>query len=160
MIKINIIAVGKPKEKYLIDAAAEYIKRLGAYCSLTVTEIPPCRVNESAGDAALRIAVEDEGDRILAKLPPRAFVIPMCIEGKQLSSEGLASLIAEKSVSGIDTVCFVIGGSYGLSDRVKEKGGLRLSMSEMTFPHQLARVMLLEQIYRAFKINEGGKYHK
>ena len=157
---IKIIAVGKLKEKYLADAYSEYAKRLSGYCNLNVIELSPCKVDEAHGKAATDTAIEDEGDRILAKIPQRALVIPLCIEGKQMPSEKLADFIKSSAVEGVSEICFVIGGSYGLSDRVKRLGKLKFSMSEMTFPHQLMRVILLEQVYRAFKINAGEKYHK
>lgn len=160
MLKITVIAVGKAKEKYLSDAYGEYIKRLSGYCNLNIIELSPCKADESAGKSATDAAIEDEGNRILAKIPPRALVLPLCIEGKQMPSEKLAELIKGTAIDGISEICFIIGGSYGLSSRVKAAGKLKFSMSEMTFPHQLARLMLLEQIYRAFKINEGGSYHK
>lgn len=159
MLKVTIIAVGKAKEKYLADAYSEYAKRLSGYCNLNVVELSPCKADESSA-ASVSDAIENEGDRIIAKLPQRALVIPLCIEGKQMPSEKLAELINNTAVFGTSEICFIIGGSYGLSQRVKNEGKIRFSMSEMTFPHQIARLMLLEQIYRAFKINEGGNYHK
>ena len=160
MLKITVIAVGKAKEKYLADAYSEYAKRLSGYCNLNIIELAPCRADESSGKAATDAAIRDEGERILAKIPQRALVIPLCIEGKQMPSEALAKLIKDSSVEGVSEICFIIGGSYGLWDKVKAAGKIKFSMSEMTFPHQIARLMLLEQIYRAFKINEGGSYHK
>ena len=159
MLKITIIAVGKAKERYLADGYSEYSKRLSGYCNLNVVELSPAKADESSS-ASILAAIENEGDRILAKTPSRALILPLCIEGKQMPSTSLAELIRSTANSGISEVCFIIGGSYGLSDRVKKLGKIKFSMSEMTFPHQLARLMLLEQIYRAFKINEGGNYHK
>lgn len=159
MQRITLIAVGRLKEDYLTEASKEYSKRLSAFCRLNIIEIPPCRTDDSSpsGRAA---AIEDEADRIAAKLPPRSLVIPMCIEGKQLASEELAELISDSALKGLSDICFIIGGSYGLSDRIKRTADLRLSMSKMTFPHQLARIMLLEQIYRAYTIISGSGYHK
>ena len=159
MLKITIIAVGKAKEKYLADGYSEYSKRLSGYCNLNVIELSPTKADESS-PASISSAIENEGDRILAKIPQRALVLPLCIEGKQMPSTSLAELMQSTANSGTSELCFIIGGSYGLSDRVKKMGKIKFSMSEMTFPHQLARLMLLEQIYRAFKINEGGNYHK
>ena len=159
MLKITIIAVGKAKEKYLSDGYSEYIKRLSGYCNLNIVELAPTKADEGS-PASIAAAIENEGDRILAKIPARALVLPLCIEGKQMPSVALAELMKSTANSGTSEVCFIIGGSYGLSDRVKKMGKIKFSMSEMTFPHQLARLMLLEQIYRAFKINEGGNYHK
>ena len=159
MLKVTIIAVGKAKEKYLADGYSEYIKRLSGYCNLNIVELTPTKADENSA-SSISAAIENEGDRILAKIPQRALVLPLCIEGKQMPSTSLAELMKSTANSGISEVCFIIGGSYGLSDRVKKTGKIKFSMSEMTFPHQLARLMLLEQIYRAFKINEGGHYHK
>ena len=160
MIGVTIICEAKLKEKYLRDASDEYVKRLGAYCKLNIIELNPKKLPEDPSDAEIYNALEAEGKEILAKIPVGARIFAMCIEGKQLSSEKLAKEIASCGVSGISNVVFIIGSSYGLSDEVKKRADFRLSMSEMTFPHQLARIMLLEQIYRAFRINSGGKYHK
>lgn len=159
MIKITVIAVGKLKEKYLEDAYSEYSKRLKGYCNLQIIELSPARADEGSA-ASISAAIEDEGARILAKIPQKSLVIPMCIEGKELSSEELAAVIKNAPLDAFSEITFIIGGSYGLSDKVKAQGKIRLSMSKMTFPHQIARIMLLEQIYRGFKINEGGSYHK
>ena len=160
MIGITLICEAKLKEKYLRDACDEYIKRLGAYCKLNIIELPPKRLPENPSDAEISAALEAEGKEILSKIPNGAQVYAMCIEGKQMPSEQLAERLCQCSVQGISNVVFVIGSSYGLSDEVKRRADFRLSMSQMTFPHQLARVMLLEQIYRAFRISSGGKYHK
>lgn len=160
MLKITLIAVGKLKDAFFRDACAEYGKRLSAYCRMEIAEIPAAVADESAGAAATAAAMEAEADRILARLPARSYVIPLCIEGKTVTSEQLAERFSALPTEGVSEICFIIGGSYGLSERVKQKGNERLSMSRMTFPHTLARVMLLEQIYRAFKINEGSSYHK
>ena len=159
MQRVTVIAIGKLKEKYLSDAVSEYQKRLGAFCRLDICELPPCRTDDGI-ESGILAAIEEEADRILQKIPNHAFVIPMCIEGRQLSSEELAAVLDRSAVDGISDLCFIIGGSYGLSDRVKSAGSLRLSMSKMTFPHQLARVMLLEQLYRAYSITAGKRYHK
>lgn len=160
MMNVNIICVGKLKESYLRDACAEYSKRLGAFCKLTITELTPARIPDNPSPAQITAALTDEGARILAKISQGDAVYPLCIEGKEIPSEALAKEIESCAVSGMGTIDFVIGGSHGLAPEVKQRGKMRLSMSPMTFPHQLARVMLLEQIYRAFMISSGGKYHK
>ena len=160
MRNVKILCVGKLKERYLSDACAEYIKRLHAFCKPEIIELPESRMPDNPSEAEIAACLKREGEEILTKIPPGAMVIPMCIEGKQLSSEELARELLSASVQGTSCVCFIIGGSWGLSEAVKSAGKLRLSMSKMTFPHQLARVMLLEQIYRAFSINAGSKYHK
>ena len=160
MLKIKIIAVGKIKEKFYTDACNEYIKRLGAFCSVTVTEIQEYKCADNPSESEILTVIKKEGEKILAAIPDGAYVMPMCIEGKELSSTQLADKIEQVSVDGSSTICFVIGGSFGLDDSVKKRGTFNLSMSPMTFPHMLARVMLLEQIYRALSINKGTKYHK
>lgn len=160
MIGITLICLGKLKESYLRDAVAEYSKRLSAFCRLKTVELIPCRLSDDPSQAEIDRALGEEGRSILAAVPDSSFVCAMCIEGKKLSSEELAAKIEDCGVRGFGNITFVIGSSYGLSDEVKRAASLRLSMSDMTFPHQLARVMLLEQIYRAFRINNGGKYHK
>ena len=159
MIKITVIALASLKEKYLKDAAAEYIKRLGAYCDLKIIELDPVRLPEKPSDAEINSALEREAELILKKIPAGDYVVPLCIEGKQLSSEEFSGVLEQKMNIGRG-VTFIIGSSCGLADMVKRRADLRLSFSKMTFPHQLFRVMLLEQIYRAFKICSGGAYHK
>ena len=160
MINVNIICIGKLKEDYLRAACAEYQKRLGAFCKLTVTEPSPSKLSDNPNDAQITAALNDEAERILSKISANDAVFAMCIEGKELSSEALSAKIDELAVSGFGSICFIIGGSHGLAPQVKQRAKIRLSMSPMTFPHQLARVMLLEQIYRSFMISSGGKYHK
>ena len=160
MLTVTIICIGKLKEKYLRDACAEYEKRLGTFCKLNIIELSEYKLPDNPSESEIGRCIEKEGTAILAKLPKDSFLIPMCIEGKQYSSLALAKEIENISVSGQSGITFVIGGSYGLSDEVKKLGKIKLSMSEMTFPHQLARVMLLEQVYRCFQINSNGKYHK
>lgn len=160
MININILCIGKLKEDYLRMACSEYQKRLGAFCKLTVTELTPAKLPDNPNDAQIANALNDEAERILAKISATDAVFAMCIEGKELSSEALSAKIDELAVSGFGSICFIIGGSHGLAPQVKQRAKIRLSMSPMTFPHQLARVMLLEQIYRSFMISSGGKYHK
>lgn len=160
MLKVKIIAVGKIKEKFYTDACNEYIKRLGAFCTVSVDEIGEYKCADNPSPAEIMTVIKKEGERILAAIPDGAYVIPMCIEGKELSSTQLAEKLEKVSIEGTSTICFIIGGSFGLDDAVKSRGNLRLSMSPMTFPHMLARVMLLEQIYRALSITKGTKYHK
>ncbi|MBC8569382.1 23S rRNA (pseudouridine(1915)-N(3))-methyltransferase RlmH [Zongyangia hominis] len=160
MVGVHLICVGKLKEKYLSDAVAEYAKRLSAFCKLQIVELPECRVGDRPSAAQIEKVMETEGNAILQKVPQGAFVIPMCIEGKLLSSPKLAQTLESAAVGGKSQIAFIIGGSFGLSEQVKARGDLRLSMSPMTFPHQLARVMVLEQIYRAFSIQNHTQYHK
>lgn len=160
MFGITIICEGKLKEKYLRDACGEYIKRLSAFCKLNIVELAPHRIPDNPSENEIANALKAEGTEILSKIPNGAAVYAMCIEGKQMPSEKLAQRLSECQVKGYSSAVFIIGGSHGLSDEVKNRADFRLSMSEMTFPHQLARVMLLEQVYRAFQISTGGKYHK
>ncbi len=155
---INLIAVGKLKEDYLRNACAEYIKRLSRYCTFELHELDECRLSDSPSEKEIISALKKEGEQI--KRFAKGFIIPLCIEGKQLTSPALSSKISDAAVSGHSTITFIIGSSFGLDGEIKAMGDLRLSMSPMTFPHQLARVMLLEQIYRSFQIAGGGKYHK
>lgn len=160
MLNVTVLCVGKLKEKYLKDACSEYIKRLSAFCKITVTELDEERLPSNYSDANIKEVVEAEGRRISAKIPAGACLVTMCIEGKKLTSEGLSDFLQKTPLNGVSDIVFVIGGSYGIADELKQKSKLRLSMSDMTFPHQLARVMLLEQIYRGFQIAVGTKYHK
>jgi 23S rRNA (pseudouridine1915-N3)-methyltransferase len=161
MLKINIICIGKIKEKYFTDAVGEYAKRLTAFCKFSVVELNEERIRSNTpNDSQIAEVIEAEGRRILQKIGASDYVAAMCIEGKLLSSEELSETLDKAALSGKSTVDFIIGGSYGLSDEVKRRADLRLSMSKMTFPHQLARVILSEQIYRAFEISTNGKYHK
>ena len=148
MLRIQLICVGKLKERFYIDACDEYDKRLQRYCALERLELP------ESGD------LERDAAAILGRIPAGSFVVALCVEGKPYSSEELAALLSEQALQGRSRVTFLIGGSDGLSDAVKKAADVRLSMSRMTFPHHLARVMVLEQIYRAFNILGGGKYHK
>ena len=157
-MNINLIVIGKLKEDYLRSAYAEYIKRLGRYCTFELHELDECRLSDNPSDKEIAAALKKEAEQI--KKYVRGMIVPMCIEGKQLSSPELSEKITGAGVSGQSTVTFIIGSSFGLDPEIKDMGALKLSMSKMTFPHQLARVMILEQIYRAFQIAEGGKYHK
>lgn len=160
MVSVTIICEGKLKEKYLRDACDEYSKRLGAFCKLNIIELSAKRISDNPTQGEIDNALVGEGKEILSKIPQGSYVYAMCIEGKQMPSGRLAKAIDNCTVSGKSNIVFIIGGSFGLSDEVKKAADYKLSMSEMTFPHQLARVMLLEQIYRAFQISSGGKYHK
>ena len=158
-MKITVIALASLKEKYLKEAADEYIKRLGAFCDLKIIELDPVRLPEKPSSAEISAALCREAELIAKKIPAGDFVVPLCIEGKQFSSEEFAEMLEEKVNIGRG-VTFIIGSSCGLSDDIKRRADLRLSFSKMTFPHKLFRVMLLEQLYRAFKICSGGAYHK
>lgn len=160
MQKVTILCVGKMKEKFYIDAAAEYVKRLGRHCKLEIMELPEQRLSENPAQAEIDAALAKEAAAINEKLPKGGAVIAMCIEGKLLSSDDLAGRMSRFAVEGKSQLTFLIGGSVGLHPSLKEQADLRLSMSPMTFPHHLARVMLLEQIYRGYQIIEGSKYHK
>ena len=160
MIHINIISVGTIKERYLNDAVREYEKRLSGYASVNNISVREERLPDNPSAAEINAAVAREGERILAAIPPRSYAVALCVEGKQYSSPEFARLLSERMVYGSSEFSFIIGGSDGLSDAVKQRCDLRLSISEMTFPHQLMRVILLEQLYRAYNILSGGKYHK
>lgn len=160
MIRIKIIALGHLKEKYLREASAEYEKRLSSFCKLEITELEPERLPENPNTSEIDAALDKESEKIIKTLPQGAVIIPLCIEGKLLESTELSKKIETIALNGGSIICFIIGGSYGLSEKIKRLANLKLSMSPMTFPHQLARIMLLEQIYRAFKISQGGTYHK
>ena len=160
MLSVKLICVGKMREKFFIDAFAEYTKRLGAYCKFECIEPAEVRLSDNPSQAEINAALEKESADILRQVPQDAFLVAMCVEGKQVPSETMAELISDRENSGKPKLCFVIGGSYGLSDTVKKRADMRLSMSKMTFPHHLARVMLAEQLYRGFKIKEKSKYHK
>ena len=159
-MNFSIICVGRLKDKFFEDASAEYIKRIRAYGKISVTEIPAVNLPDNPSDTEIKKALKKEAEAILSKIPSRSVVVPMCIEGKLLSSEELAQVFDKSAIDGNSEIVFIIGGSYGLDESVKSVGRLKLSMSKMTFPHRLARVMLLEQIYRACTINAGKTYHK
>ncbi len=159
MLSVNIICVGKLKESYLREATEEYAKRLKTLCKLSVIELPEERVGDDPSDAEIGRTVNAESERIMAKLGKGDYVIALCVEGKNISSEELSARLEDISMRS-STVDLIIGGSWGLSDAVKQRADFRLSMGKMTFPHQLFRVMLLEQLYRAFQISRGTKYHK
>ena len=148
MLRIHLICTGRLKESFYQEACREYEKRLRRYCALEITELP------ETGDVAR------DGEAMLRRIPQDAFAAAMCVEGTAYDSPELAGLLRDCANAGRSRVCFLIGGSDGLSEAVKKRADVRISMSRMTFPHHLARVMVLEQIYRAFTISEGGKYHK
>ena len=160
MLAVRIICVGKLKEKFYTDAFSEYSKRLAGYCKFDCTELRESRLSTAPSDKEIAAALMSEGTEILKNVGRDEYVIAMCVEGKELTSEELAGRINSLALAGRGRLCFIIGGSYGLAPEVKQRADMRLSMSKMTFPHHLARVMLAEQIYRAFKINEGSRYHK
>lgn len=160
MQKITILCVGKLKEKFYAEAVAEYAKRLSRYCKLEIMELPEERLPEDPSSAQIAAALEKEAANLRSKLPASAFVVALCVEGKLRSSEDLARMLADSADRGQSQVVFLIGGSFGLDPSVKALAAERLSMSPMTFPHHLARVMLLEQVYRAYQINAGTRYHK
>lgn len=160
MTQINIITVGKLKEQYLKDACSEYVKRLGTFCRINVSEIAESRVSLDPSQNEIKLALENEGTQILSLIKPKSYTFSLCIEGSQMASENLADKLCEITLRGTSVINFIIGSSHGLAKSVKDKSDYRLSMSEMTFPHQLARVMLIEQIYRAYTIINNKKYHK
>ena len=157
---VNIICLGRLKEIYLRDACKEYEKRLGGSCVLKIYELEPVALPNEPSDRQIEDALEKEAEMIEKKLAKNALTVAMCIEGKQLDSPQFAQIFQRAAVQGDAAVTFFIGSSYGLADSVKQAANLRLSMSAMTFPHQLARVMLLEQIYRGYQILGGSPYHK
>ena len=158
MQRVSVICVGKLKEKFYIEAAAEYVKRLGRFCKLELIELAEQRLPEDPSPAEIERALEKEAEAIRGKIPPGSRVVALCIEGRLRSSEEMARMLGGWGPE--KRLVFLIGSSYGLHPSIKSEAAAMLSMSPMTFPHHLARVMLLEQIYRGFQINEGGKYHK
>ena len=159
-MNVTVICTGKLKEDWLRAACAEYEKRLKAYCRLNTVELSPAYLPAEPSEAQIKKALDEEGQKIMSLIPSGAYTVGLCIEGKQCTSESFSRLISDGAAEGGANLVFIIGSSHGLSDNVKRACSKRLSMSEMTFPHQLARVMLLEQIYRGFQISTGGKYHK
>lgn len=159
MVNLTVICIGKLKEQYLRDASKEYEKRLSPY-KINIVELPEEKISCNPSDKEIQNVIEAEGKRIIEKIPKGAAVYTMCIEGKQRTSEELSRELDSLALSGINTAVFIIGSSYGLSDEVKSLSKSRISMSKMTFPHQIARIMLLEQLYRATQISLGTKYHK
>ena len=160
MLSVHLICVGKLKEKFYREAVEEYTMRLKGYCKRNLVEIPEVKLSQDPSLGEIQAALDKEGDAIRAKIPQGSSIVAMCVEGKARSSEELAQMVSAWSMNSAKHLVFVIGGSYGLHPSIKAEAWERLSMSPMTFPHHLARVMVLEQIYRAFKINEGSSYHK
>ncbi len=160
MLNVNVICVGKLKETYWTQACAEYAKRLRPFCTLRLIEVPECRLPSQPSDAQIRKGMQTEGADILSRTGKGDTLIALCVEGKKMSSEGFAQLLSDVATRGCSTVDLIVGGSFGLSEEVKARCTYRLSVSDMTFPHQLFRVMLLEQLYRAFSIQSGTRYHK
>ncbi|MBR4174886.1 MAG: 23S rRNA (pseudouridine(1915)-N(3))-methyltransferase RlmH [Lachnospiraceae bacterium] len=159
-MKIDIICVGKIKEKFFTDAIGEYSKRLSRYCDLDIVQVKDENAPESLSDEQMKHILKLEGERILLKIPQRTYLIALDIDGKEMSSEDMSEKLSDLMVSEQGRFTFVIGGSLGLWDEIKKKADLRLSFSKMTFPHQLMRVILLEQIYRCFRIMNHEPYHK
>ena len=160
MFDITLIAMGKLKEKFNLSAAAEYGKRLGGYCRFTLLELPEVRLPEDPNPTQIQAGLEKEADQILSHIPKGSWLCVFTPEGKLLSSETFAERMAQVKVGGRSGACFVIGSSFGMAQRIKDKADFKLSMSPMTFPHHLARIMVLEQLYRAEAIQAGSKYHK
>lgn len=160
MFDITLIVMGKLKEKFYISAAEEYEKRLKGYCQFRIIELPEVRLPESPSTAEISAGLEKEADAILAKIPKSAWFCVLTPEGKMLSSEALADKMREVKLSGRSSACFLIGSSFGIAQKIKALADFKLSMSPMTFPHHLARVMVLEQLYRSEAIQAGSKYHK
>lgn len=160
MFDITLIAMGKLKEKFYLSAAAEYEKRMKVFCQFHLIELAEVKLPENPSPAEIASALEKEAEAILAKIPKGAWFCTLTPEGKMLSSEALADKIKEVKLSGKSSACFLIGSSFGMSPRLKSMADFKLSMSPMTFPHHLARVMVLEQLYRAEAIQAGSKYHK
>ncbi len=160
MFDITLITVGKLKEKFYISAAEEYAKRLRGYCNFRIVEVPEVRLPDAPSPSDISAALDKEAELILAKIPKGAWFCTLTPEGKIISSEELADKIKEVKLSGKSSACFLIGSSFGMSSRLKEKSDFMLSMGRMTFPHHLARIMVLEQLYRSEAIQAGSKYHK
>lgn len=159
MLRVKVICIGKLKEKYLREAEAEYLKRLGAFCKAEVKELPEAKLPDNPSEALIEEGLKKEAKKILAEIPKGAYVYSLCIEGEGISSEELAEKF-QQNARNTSNVVFIIGSSFGLCEEVKKQSDFKLSFSRMTFPHQLARIMALEQIYRAFSINNNSKYHK
>ena len=160
MPEITLITIGKLKEKFYVSAAQEYAKRLSGYCKFTLLELPECRLPEAPSPAEIAAGLEKEAEEVFSKIPKGAWFCVFTPEGKELSSEVFAQKLAQVKLSGKSSLCFLIGSSFGMAPRVKERADFRLSMGPMTFPHHLARIMVLEQLYRAEAIQAGSRYHK
>lgn len=160
MFDITLITMGKLKEKFYLSAAEEYTKRLKGYCNFRLIELPECRLPEDPSPAEISAGLEKEAETILAKIPKGAWLCVFTPEGRELSSESFAAKLKDVKLSGKSSACFLIGSSFGICPTVKQKADFKLSMGLMTFPHHLARIMVLEQLYRAEAIQAGSKYHK
>ena len=159
MLRIRLIVTGNLKEAYWRTAAAEYEKRLGAYARIEIVELKESRLPDNPSQTEITAALSREADAVLAAIPPRAYTVALCVEGKQLSSEQLAERL-DSVMQSSGELCLIIGSSHGLDPRVKAAADFRLSVSALTFPHQMMRVLLLETVYRSLSILHGGKYHK
>lgn len=159
MLAVKLITVGTLKESYWRDAVAEYEKRLGAFCKIEILQLKEEKLGERPSEGEIRVALDREAERILAAMPSRAYRIALCVEGKQLSSEELADCL-DRVAESHGELCLVVGSSFGLAERVKSQCHMRLSVSRLTFPHQMMRVLLLETVYRSFNILKGTRYHK
>lgn len=160
MFEITLITIGKLKEKFYLSAAAEYEKRLKGFCQFKMIELPESRLSDNPSPGEIAAALEKEAEQIITKIPKGAWFCALTPEGKMLSSEALAEKMKSVKLSGKSSACFLIGSSFGMAERIKARADLKLSMSPMTFPHHLARIMVLEQLYRAEAIQAGSKYHK
>lgn len=160
MLGLRLICVGKLREKFYIDAFSEYEKRLRTYCRFECVELPETKLGDTPSEKEIKAALSKEAADIEKAIPRDSYVIALCVGAKQLTSESFAEKINSLALSGRGKLCFIIGGSFGMAVSIKDRADMKLGMSEMTFPHHLARVMLIEQIYRAFKIIEGSRYHK
>ena len=159
-MKIKIICVGKLKEKYLKDGILEYTKRLSRFCKIEIIEVNDEKIPDNASKSQEDIVIRNEGEKILKHIQKGEYIISLCVEGKNISSTDLADNLKSITLSGNSTIAFIIGGSLGIDEKIKNMSDYKLSFSKMTFPHQLMRLILLEQIYRAFKINSNEEYHK
>ena len=159
MLQINILYVGNIKDKFFQDAVSEYEKRLSGFCKLKNIELKEEKPKDES-DTEIALVIKKEGDRLLEAIPPKSYKIALCVEGKQISSEELAERISDIPLSGYSEITFIIGGAFGMDERVKKAADFRLSISKMTFTHRKMRVILIEQIYRALNIASGGHYHK
>lgn len=160
MLTVKFICVGKMRERFYCEAFEEYTKRLSAYCRVVCVEPAEQRLSDRPSQAEIEAALSREAVEIEKQIPPDAYVVALCVEGREVPSEAMAELISARENSGKPRLCFLVGGSFGLADCIKNRADLKLSMSKMTFPHHLARVMLAEQLYRGYKIREGSSYHK
>ena len=160
MFEITLITMGKLKEKFYISAAQEYAKRLSGYCRFTLLELTEYRLPENPSPSEIQAGLEKEAEEIFSRIPKGAWFCVFTPEGKELSSEAFAEKLSSVKLSGKSSACFLIGSSFGMAPRVKDKADFKLSMGPMTFPHHLARIMVLEQLYRAEAIQAGSRYHK